>query len=415
VSILGSTGDQRVTPFAEMEPGVFTHAALVSNILAEDFLARPNFAALMEAVVVGLMIFLLSCAIPRSRAFWLKAASIFVCVAGWSVACLVALELGLKVAWFVPSAGMALSSFGVVFLGYLSIDREQKKHRETFSRYLGADVMEAALESPERLKRGEKREMSVLFSDIRGFTTFSEKMSPEALATFINGYLSPMTKLVFDEKGTLDKYIGDALMAFWNAPLDQADHSLRACRTAVAMIDKLEELRPSWRAAGYPELEIGIGISSGPMVVGEMGSDVRVDYTVLGDAVNLGSRLEGITKEYGTHIIISEGTWRAAKDGIVSRRLGAVRVKGKKEPKAIFELRGVGQPDAATRRAIDAFERALTHWTAGDLSTAERAFREVLEVWPSDPPTLRYLERMSELNEKPLPPDWDGVVAMKTK
>jgi len=255
----------------------------------------------------------------------------------------------------------------------------------------------------------------VLFSDIRGFTSLSEHMSPEKLADFINQYLSPMTQIVFDEKGTLDKYIGDAVMAFWNAPLDQPDHALRACRAAVHMLDRLEELKAAWRTAGYPELEIGIGINTGQMVVGNMGSDVRVDYTVLGDSVNLGSRLEGTNKEYDTRIIISEWTRGAVKDGIVTRRLGAVRVKGKKVPVGIYELRGLGTPSEPEGRAIAAFERGLSAWVARRFDEAEAAFKEVLTVWPHDTPTRNYLAELETFRAEPPPADWDGVVSLKTK
>jgi adenylate cyclase len=303
----------------------------------------------------------------------------------------------------------------MVFLGYLAVDREKLKMRSTFSRYLGEDVIAIALENPDRLNKGEKRDMTVLFSDIRGFTTLSERMSPEVLAAFINDYLSPMTAIVFDEKGTLDKYIGDALMAFWNAPLEQPDHALRACRAAVRMLEKLDSMKPTWRAQGLPELEIGIGLNSGPMVVGNMGSDVRVDYTVLGDAVNLGSRLEGTNKEYDTRIIISEFTFKLVKDDVVTRRLGAVRVKGKRLPVSIYELRGLGLPSAADAPVIARFEDALARLIARDFEGAGVGFRAVLETWPTDLPSRRYLAQLETFKVQPPPNDWDGVASLMTK
>jgi adenylate cyclase len=257
--------------------------------------------------------------------------------------------------------------------------------------------------------------MTVLFSDIRGFTSLSEHMSPEKLADFINQYLSPMTQIVFEEKGTLDKYIGDAVMAFWNAPLEQPDHALRACRAAIHMLERLEELKLEWRKAGYPELEIGIGINTGQMVVGNMGSDVRVDYTVLGDSVNLGSRLEGTTKEYDTRTIISEFTRAAVKDGIITRRLGAVRVKGKKVPVGIYELRGLGTPSETEQKAIAAFEAGLAELTQRKFNDAERHFKEALVLWPNDTSTRNYLAELETYKTNPPPPDWDGVVSLKTK
>lgn len=415
VTIMGSSGDQRVTPFNEFSPGIYTHAAFVSNVLTGDYLRRPAFMTELEVLLLGLLAFGLAIVVPRLARFTAKAAVIGAVVASWSVFTFIAFRQGLLVSWVVPTAGLLVAAFGTVFLGYLSVDREKLKLRSTFSRYLGEDVIALALENPERLNQGEKREMTVLFSDIRGFTSLSERMSPEVLADFINQYLSPMTRIVFEEKGTLDKYIGDALMAFWNAPLDQPDHALRACRAALAMLKRLDELKAGWKAKGFPELEIGVGVNTGQMVVGNMGSDVRVDYTVLGDAVNLGSRLEGTTKEYEVRVIISESTWAQTKGEVVARRLGAVRVKGKRVPVRIFELRGLGLAEGTEAETIALYEGALDAWTARRFDDAARGFQAVLERWPGDPPSRKYLAAIDELKAQPPGPDWDGVVSLKTK
>ena len=257
--------------------------------------------------------------------------------------------------------------------------------------------------------------MTVLFSDIRGFTTLSERMLPEKLADFMKGYLSPMTQIVFDERGTLDKYIGDALMAFWNAPLDQSDHAVRACRAAWKMLIKLEELKAKWRSENYPEFDIGIGINTGPMVVGNMGSDVRKDYTVMGDAVNLASRLEGTNKEYETRIILSEGTWAHVQGQMICRKLGAVRVKGKRKPVQIFELKGEGVAQGPLAEGIKAFEGALEAYGAQQWDLAEQGFQATLALWPEDPPSRRYLEEIATLKQRPPGPGWDGVYTATTK
>ncbi len=414
VTIVGSSGDQRVTPFKELEPGVFTHAAMVSNILSNHFLVRPWALVMLEAALMVMLCLALGFGIPRVH-FALKVTLIAAATLGWVAVSYAAFLRGLQVSMAVPVIGLLVTSFGVTFLGYLSVDREKLKMKSTFSRYLGEDVIEIALENPERLNQGEKRDMTVLFSDIRGFTTLSERMTPEALASFINEYLSPMTAIVFEEKGTLDKYIGDALMAFWNAPLDQPDHALRACRAAVKMLEKLDALKKTWRENGLPELEIGIGVNSGPMVVGNMGSDVRVDYTVLGDAVNLGSRLEGTNKEYDTRIIISESTWQQVKDELVCRRLGAVRVKGKRLPVGIYELRGIGRASASEAPIIARFEEALALFSKQKFEEAGVKFREVLVAWPTDMTTRRYLAQLEVFKAQPPPSDWDGVASLTTK
>jgi adenylate cyclase len=252
VTLVGATGDQRVTPFSEFTPGVFAHASVVSNLLNKDFLSRPSWLVLAEAFAMLVLGFALSQLIPRLKSFGFKALVIVGVAGAWLVIDQGLFSLGTQVATVMPVSSILATSFGLIFLGYLSVDREKVQLRSTFTKYLGADVMEEALRHPDKLSAGEKREMTVLFSDIRGFTTLSERMLPEKLAAFMKDYLSPMTQIVFDEKGTLDKYIGDAVMAFWNAPLDQNDHAVRAVRCAWAMLIKLEELKAKWRADNFP-------------------------------------------------------------------------------------------------------------------------------------------------------------------
>ncbi len=415
VTVVGSSGDQRVTPFSEFSPGVFAHASVLSGVLNRRFLTRPSSLVLLESLAMIVLGLVLARLIPQLKSFGLKALAIVATTSAWLVLDEMLFTRGTQLATIMPVGSILLTSFGLIFLGYLSVDREKLKIRSTFKKYLGEDVMEEALKNPEKLKQGEKREMTVLFSDIRGFTTISERMVPEKLRDFIRGYLSPMTQLVFDEKGTLDKYIGDALMAFWNAPIDQNDHAIRACRCAWQMLITLEELKAKWRAENYPEFDIGIGINTGPMIVGEMGSDVRADYTVMGDAVNLASRLEGTNKEYETRIILSEGTYAQVQGQVVVRRLGAVRVKGKRKPVKIYELKGIGAPDAAQTVAIDAFEAALDAYAEQRWDEAERCFSQALAGWPDDPPSRRYLEEIATLKVRPPGPGWDGVYTATTK
>ncbi|MFZ5470867.1 MAG: CHASE2 domain-containing protein [Myxococcota bacterium] len=415
VTLAGSFGDQRVTPFKELEPGVYSHAAMVSNILSEDFLTRPAGLSLVEALVMLLAALLVGALIPRLRSFKLKAGLIVAAVALGGAVDLALFASGVQLSTVLPALNLLVVSFGVIFLGYLSVDREKLQLRKTFSRYLGEEVMEEALQNPEKLNRGEKREMTVLFSDIRGFTTLSERMLPEKLAAFIKEYLTPMTQTVFDERGTLDKYIGDAVMAFWNAPLDQPDHALRACRASLRFLTQLETLKKKWREENLPEFDIGVGINSGPMIVGNMGSDVRVDYTVMGDAVNLASRLEGTNKEYETRIIFSEGTHALVKDQVVCRRLGAVRVKGKRKPVRIYELRGLGLAQGNDGEAIARFEAGLNAYTEQKWDEAQAHFQAVLGLWPEDAPSRRYLNEIAHLRAHPPGPGWDGVYTATTK
>ena len=238
-----------------------------------------------------------------------------------------------------PLLTMVIVYTAVTLYRYIVEEREKRKIRGAFSFYVTPSVVNEMLKNPDKLKLGgDKKELSVLFSDIRGFTTLAEEMEPEALVNLLNEYLTEMTDIVFEFDGLLDKYIGDAVMAVWGAPLEQTDHPERACRTALKMLDRLTKMQQQWEAEGTPRLDIGIGVNTGPMVVGNMGSERRFDYTVMGDSVNLASRLEGINKEYGTQVVISEFTYERVKDDFFCRELDAVRVKGRAKPAKIYEL-----------------------------------------------------------------------------
>jgi adenylate cyclase len=249
----------------------------------------------------------------------------------------------------------------------------------------------------------------------------SEKLTPEGLTRFLNEYLTPMTEILIQRVGTLDKYMGDAIMAFWGAPIEQKDHAARAALAALDMLEKLNELKAKWRAEGKPDIDIGIGLNSGLMRVGFMGSERMRNYTLLGDNVNLGSRLEGTNKNYGTHIIVSETTYLQAKQVVYGRWLDAVRVKGKAQPVNIYELLGRlpspgAMPPAGMGSLIETFETGLKHYRAQQWDEAEHAFRETLKLRPGgDPPSEIYLERCAHFRVEPPPQGWDGVYELKTK
>jgi adenylate cyclase len=421
VTLIGNF-DQRVTPFKEFEPGIYIHAAYLSNILGQDFLTRPLLARPLEMMFMLGAALLLARLLPRVRFAW-KLGTVALLVAAWLGVDQLLFTRGIQVATVLPLLSLVSSAFAVIFLGYFSADAEKTRlHaekarlRETFQYYLDVSVMEQVLENPEKLKLGgERKELTVLFSDIRGFTTLSERMSPEQLVSFINEYLTPMTDVVFANGGTLDKYIGDAIMCFWGAPVDQPDHALRACSAALGFLEQLRELQRRWRAAGLPEVDIGVGISSGLMNVGHMGTDKRFNYTVMGDAVNLASRLEGLNKIYDTRILISAATYAQARGQVSARRLGVVRVKGKQAPTDVYELRALGAPTGPDAQAIEAFESGVERFLAQNFSGAEVYFRRVLTLWPGDGPSLRYLEEINTLKWKRPGPDWDGVFTATTK
>lgn len=383
--------DQVVTPFRNLEAGIYAHAAMLSSILSGRFLQRGTGAVLAELVFLLGAGLLLGLVLPRASP-WLKAAVPLALVVGWMLVVQLALRRGVVLASALPLANVFLTAFAVVFVGYLSTDREKIRLRRTFRYYVAESVMTEMLDHPELLRLGgEKRDCTVLFSDIRGFTAISESMAPEALVKFINGYLSPMTRIVLDEGGTLDKYIGDALMAFWGAPVPQEDHALRACRTALRFLEELEQLRPRWRAEGLPDIDIGVGINTGPMVVGNMGSDLRFDYTVMGDAVNMASRLEGANKLFHTNILVSEDTWKRIASQATGRRLGSLRLRGRSEPVRVWELLALRLPTPEEQAHIAQFEAAVDALSARRVQEAEAGFQAVLAIRPEDRPARRYL------------------------
>ncbi|MBI3974387.1 MAG: CHASE2 domain-containing protein [Chloroflexi bacterium] len=312
-----------------------------------------------------------------------------------------------------------LATFIVVMLYRIVFEQaEQRATKGAMGKYLSSAVMTEVLKDPDALQLGgQKREMTVLFTDIRGFTSISEKMDPTALVNFLNGYLTEMTNIVFNHGGVLDKYMGDAIMAFWGAPTDQPKHASFACRTGFDMMRRLHELQKGWLEQGLPPLNIGVGINTGAMTVGNVGSKMRFDYTVMGDAVNLGSRLEGVNKEYGTNIIISDTTYAQLDGEFVVRFLDLIAVKGKKEPTAIYELVApVDQTDAVPPpEFLQAWTAAMDMYREQQFDEARALFEKALEIRPEDGPALIFVERCTEMSAAPPGLEWDGVYVMTHK
>jgi adenylate cyclase len=412
------TWDQRVTPFDDIAPGVVTHATFVENVLRGELLERTGAVFLLE---LGLMVALAAgLAWLFSRVSARAALPALLLAAGaWGAVAVLALRRGeVVLALGMPLAQM-LSMF-VVATSYrfFSEEREKRRARETFGRFLAPAIVERVLarEGPLRLG-GEKRVLTVLFSDIRGFTGISEQLDPPRLLELLNEYLTPMTEIVVSEhQGTLDKYIGDAIMAFWGAPQEQPDHALRACRAALAMVDRLATLREGWRARGLPDVDVGVGINTGPMSVGFVGSEDRFyNYTVLGDAVNLASRLEGANKAYGTRVILGPATYAEVRDQVVARELDLVRVKGKREPVHVYELLALAPGTPELGAFVERFRLGLAAYAARRWEEATARFLEADRLCGGDPASRRYVERCEAMRRAPPGPEWDGVYEMSTK
>ncbi|RME29005.1 MAG: adenylate/guanylate cyclase domain-containing protein, partial [Deltaproteobacteria bacterium] len=295
---------------------------------------------------------------------------------------------------------------------YATEEREKTRIRHAFQFYLSNEVIEEILRDTKMLKLGgERRVLTVMFSDIRGFTSLSEKLDPAALTELLNEYLTPMTEIVLQQRGTLDKYIGDALMAFFGAPIAFEHHAHAACSSALQMMERLKELNAQWKQRGLPELAIGIGINTGEVSVGNMGSARRFDYTVIGDNVNLASRLEGLNKTYGTSIIISQFTREAIGGHFTCRKLDSVRVKGKMQPVDIYELVRAGPMDEERDGWIVLFERGLELYRNAEFEKA----LEIFERLEQDAAAGLFAGRCRQLLESPPPQGWDGVFTATTK
>ncbi len=418
--------DLRATPLSPNSPGVEIHANVAEQILSGSFLERPAGANDIEIIMSALFGLVLLGLLLRLGAAWSGPVGIGMAVA-W-----VGLSWHAYAAWHwlidpvFPTAALAAVYFSFTAIAYVRSDRERRRITDQFGRYLSPKVVAQLAKSRKSVELGgETREMTFHFCDIRGFTTLSEGFDPRGLTDFINRFLTPMTQIVLDHDGTIDKYMGDCIMAFWNAPQTVPGHARKACAAALAMHAKLDELNARWQAeaetAGrtLPEIHIGTGLNTGPCVVGNMGSTLRVDYTVLGDDVNLASRLEGQSKTYGVRIVIGPATREQAPE-FAALELDLLRVKGKTKPVRVYALLG----DAATaetegfRALARAHEDMLAAYRRRDWDKASGFLREARGLgaaWSLDKLYHLYEERIAALRADPPGPDWDGVATALTK
>jgi adenylate cyclase len=409
--------DMRPTPSSPVFPGVELHCTVVENVLRQQFLNRserttPYYDA---AALLGMAaIFLLLQSFFRGAVL---GAAVMALLGGYIAAThYFFLYSGIWLNHIYPSLNLVVGFIGTSLHRYLKEEREKRMIRQTFGLYVHESVVEEMLANPEKLKLGgEKQELTVLFSDIRGFTSLSEQLPPEEIVPQLNEYLTSMTQVVLDHHGTLDKYIGDAVMAIFGAPLPQPDHPVRACASALSMVKTLRLLQQDWMARNRPVLQIGIGINTGLMMVGNMGSERRFDYTVIGDNVNLASRLEGLTKMYGVSIVVSEATWALAKDGFICRELDLVRVKGKKKPAAIYQLMDTVENIASYRKPLALFDEALKLFREKNVLQAMELFRQVATLWPGDPPSILYQKRCADILQETPGDDWSCVTVLDKK
>lgn len=413
ICIIGATftagTDIRSTPIEKQFPGVGLYSAAANMLLSAKFIHAAHPAVnFLSILLCGLVI---SSFIARYRPASGALVLLFLAGAygGFSY------YLFVRWGYQIQVAGGLLALFfcysGITAYRQLTEERERRRTRKAFQYYLHPDVVNEVLENPEGLGiKGESKELTVFFSDITGFTTISEGMSPEDLCALLNEYLSEMTDIILAERGCLDKYEGDLIMAFFGAPIDLPDHATRACIAALENQRRLAELRAQFIREGRPPIRARIGLNTGQMRVGNMGSRTLFDYTVMGDSVNLGSRLEEANKNFGTSIMISERTYELVQEAVEARELGLITVKGKLEPVRVFELIArKGEMPKQIANILSFFQKGLRAFQTQRWDEAIEAFREALKRNPNDGPSKVYLDRTYRLKAEPPPPDWPGI------
>jgi adenylate cyclase len=408
--------DLRVTPVQNLYAGVEVHANILSSLLDQTIKSRPSNILIAELAELLLICLAAIFVFPRLSVFLsaiifsvLLASGIafnFYCWAIWNIDTILATPITLLTALY-----------GIqIFFGFFFESRKKKQMGNMFGQYIPPELVEQMSQSDEEFSlKGESREMTVLFSDVRGFTTISEGMEPQELCELINDILTPVTRVIHEHKGTIDKYIGDAIMAFWGAPMHNPQHATYAVRAGLAILQALTTIQKDFKAKGWPEVDIGIGLNTGKMSVGNMGSQFRIAYTIMGDAVNLGSRLEGLTKQYGVKMIVSESTLQAAPE-FTYRELDKVRVKGKHKPITIYEPLGVTEDISSEQlQILDLLNQGLHSYRQQQWAAAQIIFEQLAKQYPHDKLYSIYLERIAYYFESPPEIDWDGAFTHTSK
>lgn len=408
--------DMRSTPVGEVYPGVEIHANMISGILNQDIKQHPSYmlgANVVLLLIIGASLSVLLPLLSPLRGMLLSLAFL----AGD-----IALNLTL---WNYANLAMPLAGGILIILtlfalnmsfGYFVESRAKRQITGLFGQYVPGELVDEMAKRPESVSmEGDSREMTILFSDVRSFTTISEGLDPRELSLLMNEFLTPLSRVIYKQRGTIDKYMGDCIMAFWGAPLPDSDHAHHAVLAGMEMQRALDELQPRFKSRGWPEIHIGVGVNTGRVSVGNMGSEVRVAYTVMGDAVNLASRLEGITKEYGVLMLVGEAT-KQATPNIVYREVDMVRVKGKELPVAIFEPLGSNVEVGKDKLdEVKLFHQMLRSYRKQDWEKAEMELLSLQNMSPECKLYRVYADRVVFYRNNPPGEHWDGVFTFKTK
>jgi adenylate cyclase len=420
IVLLGTTApgllDLRSTPVDEVYPGVEIHANMISGILNQSIKSSPPYILAAEVVMLLVIGMAMSFLLPLLNPIQDTLVSLSVLLLTIAVNAYV-WQYGNIALPLANTLLMVLALFALnMSYGYFVESRTKRQITNLFGQYVPKEVVGELSARPDQVSmEGDSREMTILFSDVRGFTTISEGLDSKELSLLMNEFLTPLSRVVYKHRGTIDKYMGDCIMAFWGAPLPDERHAHNAILAGLEMLRALEALQPHFKERGWPPINIGVGLNTGRVSVGNMGSEVRVAYTVMGDAVNLASRLEGITKEYGAGMVVGENTKAEAPD-FVYRELDLVRVKGKDKPVAIFEPMGLrGEVAQSVVEEVELFQQTLQAYRRQDWDSVEAQLRVLQERSPQAKLYQVYAERVAYFRSNPLASDWDGVFVFKTK
>ncbi len=419
--IVGATAigiyDMRVTPFTSVFPGVEIHANIVDSVLRGEFLYHPTWAAVFDVLAIVLAGLLLGMVLPRTGAF-LGIITVGVLFFGHIFFCQ---YLFSSQGWILnmvyPLLVILAVYISITVYKYLSESRQKRFIRSAFSTYLAPTVVQQLIDSPENLELGgEEREITAFFSDVQGFTSISEKLTPPELVELLNEFLTEMTNIILKHEGTVDKFEGDAIIAFYGAPNALENQAETACLTCVDMQKRLGELREKWHQEGKPELKMRIGLSTGPAVVGNMGSRNRMDYTMMGDTVNTAARLEGVNKIYGIYTLVCETTFKKASQRIWGREIDSINVVGKAEPVTVYQILGyAGDIDDTLLKMTGLYAEGLHLYRQQRWDSAIEKFDAALNISPDDGPSIEMKDRCTHYKKEPPSPDWNGSYTMKTK
>jgi adenylate cyclase len=408
--------------------GVEIHATAIQNILDGNFIVKADPSAEDTLVVLlsvaSFLVFLAIRQIKFRYAALLEVGGVIVAavlIFGiFEFAVLSFTNSNTRLNIVYPGLAVVFAYLGAAVHQYLAERQQKALIKNVFSHYISSAVVNELVANPEKAKLGgDRRELTVFFSDIASFTTISEQFQdkPEGLVELLNEYLDEMTAIILKHEGTLDKYEGDAIMAFWGAPIPQKDHALRTCLASLEMQKRLSQLRPKWKKEGKPALEVRIGVNTGVMIVGNMGGKDRFDYTVIGDSVNLASRLEGANKQYGSHVMISDFTYQHVKSDVAVRELDLIQVKGKTEPIRVWELLGPANMPTTDnqKQSLELYREGLKLYRARSWEEAIAYFQQAKQLDPACRVAEIYEQRAGLYQLNPPPAEWNGVFVMTTK